>query len=181
MSRTLSAVWQRFTKPTFLGGAAPGSNFIDMFFEGQPLQGNSSSLQLKFQATPGIPIQSLGRLSLTIERVAFSQGRKPEKPAKAAVNTSVTGKPDGSEFTLAYSGLARPAPGSWDVYRVRMRAGTGNLAMPAWVRQWSTPSDVSPTAADKTLNIDLLVEAMVRAITEEIVFSDHFIGLGRGF
>ena len=61
-----------------------------------------------------------------------------------------------------------------------MRAGKGNLGTPEWVQDWSTPNDQSHRSGNRTLYLDVLVESMVRAITEDVAFSDQFIALGRG-
>jgi hypothetical protein len=61
-----------------------------------------------------------------------------------------------------------------------MRAGEGNLAPPQWVRAWSTDNDESPMVGNKTYQLALLGEAMVRAITEKAVFCEHYIAVRRG-
>ena len=51
--------------------------------------------------------------------------------------------------------------------------------MPAWVRDWNTDDDSTPGVGNKTFRLSLLVEAMIRAITEDAPFCEQYICLGR--
>jgi hypothetical protein len=72
-----------------------------------------------------------------------------------------------------------PAPPlkSWDIYRVRLRSGEGNLDPPAWARDWSTRNDQLTAQDNRTLHLEMLLEAMVRAVTENVILLDHFIAV----
>jgi hypothetical protein len=75
--------------------------------------------------------------------------------------------------------LPRPRPYQWDVYRVRVQAGRTNVGVPGWVTGWTTRDDRPLATGHQTLNLHLLVEAMIRAITEQVAWSDHVVRLGR--
>ena len=175
--------WTRFRKPEPVATDGFSSASIHRLVESASPQAAGSTLEFRFTAEPHVPVLDPRRFTFTVEKVAFQKGKRREKPAAARVvkvSVSPVGKPDGSAFALNFAQLPRPAADSWDVYRVQMRAGKGNLGTPSWVEDWSTPNDQSYRASNRTLYLDVLVESMVRAITENVVFSDHFIALGRG-
>jgi len=86
---------------------------------------------------------------------------------------------DGKSITLSYS-FPRPDPFSWDAYRIRLMPGEGNLRLPLWVEDWTALDDSLPLWGNRTLKLNLFVEAMVRSIQEQVPLSEHYILLGRG-
>lgn len=74
----------------------------------------------------------------------------------------------------------RPANNSWDIYRIQLRPGQGNLAAPVWVETLSTHTDQSPEQGDRTLHLDFFVEALLKGVAEDLVFSEQYFLLGRG-
>lgn len=76
--------------------------------------------------------------------------------------------------------LRRPAPDSWDVYRVSMRPGQGNLDVPSWVKEWSTEDDSSIDAANKTYRLQSLVQTMENAISEHRVCGEWTLKVNGG-
>ncbi len=81
---------------------------------------------------------------------------------------------------LAEYRFPRPAKSSWDVYRIQLRPGQGNLATPVWVEELSTRSDQSPEQGDRTLHLDFFVDALLKGVAEDLVFSEQYFLLGRG-
>lgn len=179
-------VWGLAQVPEYVATRASSAGFINRFIELQAPQGESSEFRVRFttQLTQlRIAVASPSRFRLTIDKVSFEAGRPKGKPAPAAglrATISLYGKPDDGAFVLTYSALPRPNPETWDVYRVQVQAGAGNLLQPDWVLHWSTPDDHSAATGNRTLHFDVLVEAMVRAITENVILFDHFVAFGRG-
>jgi len=81
------------------------------------------------------------------------------------------------QLLMTYA-LPSPGKGEWCAYRLQWRAGSGNLGLPAWVRQWTTSDDSLPENGNRTLNLSVLIEAMVRAITENQIITDHILIVG---
>jgi len=84
-----------------------------------------------------------------------------------------------ADLGLTYQ-VPRPTTASWDVYRIRICPGPGNLRLPAWVEDWATPDDSLEMWGNRTLKLDLFIEAMNRSIKEKVPLSDQFILFGRG-
>lgn len=121
-------------------------------------------------------LRSPGDLEFLVEKRSFRNGRwtalKTADFAPEAVFRS-------ADLGLTYQ-VPRPDVASWDVYRVRISPGPGNLRLPAWVEDWTTPDDSLEMWGNRTLKLDLFVEAMNRSIKEKVPFSDQFILFGRG-
>jgi hypothetical protein len=88
----------------------------------------------------------------------------------AAISTTVPVSPglwstDSKTVQLKMK-LKRPAPLAWDVYRLYLLPGQGNLEVPTWVRDWSTEDDSSIGEINKTYHLGLLVQTMENAISE---------------
>lgn len=83
----------------------------------------------------------------------------------------------GDGFTQMIN-LPRPPLGDWDIYRLRWTPGSGNLSLPAWALEWSSNSDQDRNSVRSTLNLGVLVEAMVRAVTEKTEFLDQVLLIG---
>jgi hypothetical protein len=47
------------------------------------------------------------------------------------------------------------------------------------VKNWSTEADDKPTNGNRTFQLALLVESMIRSITEANVFCEQYISVGR--
>jgi len=75
--------------------------------------------------------------------------------------------------------LQNPEVNSWDIYRVRMRAGGANLDVPAWVTDWNTDDDNVVGNGNRTYQLEPLVEAMTIQISEKIVFCEYILTIGR--
>lgn len=123
-------------------------------------------------------------LGLLVEKRTFRQGRwtplQPADLAPEALFRSAEPAPEASAGLALTYRVPRPAASSWDVYRVRVSPGPGNLRLPDWVEDWTTPDDSLPMWGNRTLKLDLFVEAMNRSIKEKVPLSDQFILFGRG-
>jgi hypothetical protein len=184
-SEDTSAVWQRNSKTIPLPGYSPAANIIDFFQEMRNPPSTGSSLELKYVNKVNMRPHSLPDLRMTAEKATFQRGRHPIQRQPVEMQILFSGKLEPSktqtvELFATYSGLPRPAPGTWDVYHIEISAGAGNLDAPAWVDDWSTPNDSSAAEGNRTFNLKPFILAMVRAMSENAVFSDHFIALGRG-
>ena len=76
--------------------------------------------------------------------------------------------------------LRKPEANSWDIYFVKMRAGDGNLSVPAWVSDWNTEDDTLAENGNRTFQLKLIAEAMINAISERVVFCEYILKIGRG-
>jgi hypothetical protein len=85
----------------------------------------------------------------------------------------------GKSLTMSYS-LPRPDPFVWDLYRVRLMPGAGNLRLPDWFEEWTTLDDSLPMWGNRTLKLELFLEAMTRSLREQVPLSEHYLLLGRG-
>ena len=99
------------------------------------------------------------------------------RAASALCERSLLGT--GSGFLADYM-FERPAPASWEVYRIQMSAGKANLEIPEWGRKWSTDDDSKRANGNRTRHLQVLLGAMIRNMTESVVFLDQFILLGGG-
>ncbi len=181
-SRRAPIVWVRYMQAEPLATRASPDALIDRLAENDPPEAGGSTAEFRFRVKRRVPVLNSTGYSLTVERVDILPGKHPSHPAPVKVEQSeiVPGKPPETLFVLRLSQLPRPGADSWVVLRIRARAGKGNLAPPEWVDGWSTLNDQSPSSGDRTLYLSVIVEAMIRAITENVVFSDHFIAFGRG-
>jgi len=171
--------WNRYSQwPT--GETVSGSpTWYTSFIEVRP-QGQESLLALQYLMRTALPLNSVRKIGFEVRRCIYS-GREFTTPETITIGLTAekTGAGEGEGLQVSYR-LPRPEPRVWDVYQVRMRPGDGNLSCPLWVRSWSTDSDQSPMVGNKTYQLALLVEAMVRAITEKNRFCEHYIAVGRG-
>lgn len=115
-------------------------------------------------------------LEFLAERRSFREGRWTKLQE---VDLSPEALFRSADLGLTYQ-VPRPAVSSWDVYRVRISPGPGNLRLPAWVEDWTTPDDSLEMWGNRTLKLDLFIEAMNRSIKEKVPLSDQFILFGRG-
>ncbi|MEK7752162.1 MAG: hypothetical protein AAB654_09625 [Acidobacteriota bacterium] len=171
--------WTRYSQRR--GGQSPSgaTTWYTTFHEVRP-QGRESLLALQYLTQTTLPLDSPRKIGFEVRKCTFD-GRRFTKPVSATIGVTVekSGAGAGEGLQVSYR-LPRPAPKVWEVYQVRMRPGEGNLAPPQWVRSWNTDSDQSPMVGNKTYQLALLVEAMVRAITEKNVFCEHYIAVRRG-
>ncbi len=135
-------------------------------------------LTVRYKARPDLPVVTPAGLRVDIEETRFSLGTCRGSASASSARSTVSGNIDASEFAVVYD-FPPPSLGEWSAYRVRLSAGPGNLAVPVWVRDWSTDDDRSPRFGERTLHLNILVEAMVRGTTEDVVVVDHYFLLGR--
>lgn len=171
--------WNRYSQAQ--AGQAPSgaTTWYTSFIEVRP-QGRESLLALQYMTRTALPMDAAHKIGFEVRRSTFD-GRRFSKTETATIGVTAekSGTGDGERLQVSYR-LPRPAPKVWDVYQIRIRAGEGNLAPPQWVRSWSTDNDQSPMVGNKTYQLALLVETMVRAITERNVFIEHYITVRRG-
>lgn len=86
---------------------------------------------------------------------------------------------DGQFLNITYA-FSRPEPLSWDLYHVHLMPGAGNLRLPPWVEEWTTPDDSLPTWGNRTFKLELFIEALTRSLREQVAISEHYLLLGRG-
>jgi hypothetical protein len=153
---------------------------IGTFVEREASSGGVSPLRLKVQIQSHVPLVSPAKCRHQVERATFTVGsRKWQYDLQRVEDFRFLAEGKTDEVTFTYL-FPRPAPQTWDLYRIQLQPGTANLQTPAWVREWNTDNDQTPEQGNRTLHLNLLVETMVRAITEKVVFSSQCILLGRG-
>ena len=135
-----------------------------------------SELVFSIQAVAKQPVILPNRYRVEIEKADIGPKSASVAPARVAT-VEVAGKLGEASCTVIYR-FAPTVGHQWDIYRVRIRAGAGNLGLPAWVRDWSTSDDHADQK--RTLNLATIIEAMVRSSSENVVFFDHVIELHGG-
>lgn len=176
-------VWNTYKVPEALPMNSLTPPFILSFLEIAPPSGRKSPLRLGFTVKDENPsrlgtVRSASHLSFAIQRRRLQAGQwKPLE--ELDIDSEALFSRDGKSMTVSYS-FPRPEPFSWDAYRVRFMPGDGNLRLPLWVEDWSVVDDSLPLWGNRTLKLNLFVEAMIRSIQEQVPLSEHYILLGRG-
>ena len=178
------STWNRYSKFHIESQADRIRRLVAFFVEREAPRGEGE-LRLKFEVETETPIKSYEKIAVDAWRVRF-RGRKAQgEPERVQLEPRIrfepSRKPGDSDAIFIGYPLSRPQePGSWEAYRIQLRGGEGNIEAPFWVEAWTTKDDRAPVNGNQTLNFDLLVEAMVRSLTERVVFCDQFIVIGRG-
>lgn len=152
---------------------------VAYFLERETPRQDINELRLSFGVRLETPLRAVEKLGLEVSRARFRAGALLSEPEPIVLAPTIRFGEDGGKLVISYP-FPRPEAGTWDAYRVRIRAGEGNALGPHWVTEWTTPDDRAPLQANRTLNLDLLVEAMARQVTEQVVCSDQIFVLGRG-
>ncbi len=192
------STWNRYSR-FHLERNADTIRRLTAFFVEREVPKGEGVLRLKFEVAPEALIKSYENIAVDAWRVRF-RGRKAQgEPERVQLeprfeaseksggnDTEISGRNDteisgGNDTILIGYPLPRPQdPGSWEAYRIQLRGGEGNIEAPLWVEEWATKDDRAPVNSNRTLNFDLLIEAMIRSLTERVVFCDQFIVTGRG-
>jgi len=140
--------------------------------------GEALDLRLTLTLDPVVPIRRAAAVELAGERAVWT-GQFDER---TTVTVPVNGDLSSDEKTMRpVLTIRKPKRGTWDVYRLMVRPGEGNLDLPAWVRDWSTDDDSSTTDANRTFQLDTLVSAMENVITERELCGEWLLKVnGRG-
>lgn len=174
--------WGLFRRPEARACGAGGA-WLASFVELRPIR-DGEPLRLRLGGDFGAALESPAELQYEVRRLPGARLQagqlavgKPEAPAwRPAASRPVKAKDkDGEDGLLLSVPAPRPERGAWDLYRIRVRSGGGNLAVPRWAEE--ATGDVSE---GKTPQLAHLVRAMQQAITEEVVFLDLLLALGRG-
>ncbi len=143
---------------------------------------DTGSLQFIVEATPHVRIRDLGGLAARIEEASFPGGASTPSKVTARVELAADRKTTGggtvqgtTAWRATYS-VPEPARGKWRAYRVRLKGGRGNFAVPSWVSDWSTRPGMDDLK--RTANLEMLVEALLRAVTEDVIILDHVVVVG---
>ncbi len=158
-------LWGAFRKPQELPCGKDTVHFASFLERHPPRDAADGSLKLRLTGDLRVPLQALGDLRYEVRR-----------PGGAAAFTPVAQQhPKEPGSVVLFVPAPRPAANSWDAYRIRVRAGGGNLDVPDWVKEATGPIE-----RGKTPHLDHLVRAMQQAITEDVVFLDLLLAFGRG-
>ena len=158
-------VWGAFRKQQELPCDRDPVRFASFLERRPPRDPGEGALQLRLTGDLQAPLHALSDLRYEVRRpggaTAFtlSARQNPKEPGTVVLSVPAP----------------RPAPHSWDSYRVRVRTGGGNLEVPAWVKEATGPME-----RGQTPHLDHLVRAMQQAITEDVVFLDLLLAFGRG-
>lgn len=193
------SLWKRKTRPEPFPGLRSGIAYREEFEPAGSLP-RAAPLKLEFEAAFHFPVLSVSRFQHYVRRATFKTppsaakpvpwplqpafdgeakrlGPAPKMPGAAGQAQPSNRSPGRFSFRATFP-FASPEARSWDVYRIQVTGGEGNIEVPAWVQGWTTANDQRPSQGNRTLHLELLIEAMVRSITEKIVFFDHFVSLG---
>jgi hypothetical protein len=146
------------------------------FKEADSPSGKRQELVFSMLANARQPVILPSRYSVEISKANLSSKVSTVVPARTA-SVEVNGKLGEASAVLTYR-FVKPDADTWDLYRIRFRAGAGNLGLPPWVQDWSTSDDHNDP--QRTLNLATVIEAMVRSSSENVVFFDHIIELHGG-
>jgi len=149
--------------------------FYTSYLTADRAAGSDGSLRLKLQAQLRLELESPAKIDFEAHKASF-RNAKAGSVEEVAIQPTVQMGNSGSAltFNVAYRPTS-PPKGGWDVYRVQMRAGIGNAVVPSWLTAWNTNSDSSSTNGNKTYRLNLLGEALVRSISEKVVFCEHYV------
>ncbi len=173
------STWNRYNQFHLERSAGAIRRLVGYFVERQVTRGEGE-LRLKYEIETATPIKALEKLAVEARRVRFRGHKVQGEPARLQLEPRIEPSADGASLWIGYP-LPRPeSPRSWEAFHIRLRGGEGNIGAPLWVEEWTTHDDRAPINSNRTLNFDLLIEAMVRSLTEEVVFCDQFIVIGRG-
>jgi hypothetical protein len=159
------------------------NSFIALGDDYRPLP----SLRVEIGARARTPLRSI--TDLQIQSEARTRDRTGWHP-RTAVMPQVDWAPDGKghpavkETPIAPNSdwgfvlnlpLPWPPRDTWDVYRVRIEPGKGNLLPPLWVESYTTYDDSQPDNANRTLRFKIFVEALIRSIQEHVTVLDQYV------
>ena len=133
-----------------------------------------NGLLIRYIGKPTLRIDSPGKLELDAQRAVGLGGRSG---SSQSVESKISFS-DSGVLQVAYS-LPVPGPSEWDVYRIRMHAGTGNLSVPRWVDGWSTNDDCLKSSENRTYRLELMARTLISTITEKATFNEHYIAIRR--
>ena len=191
------SVWSRRTQ------AAPAEKTRGVLWESFTHKGGTAAeapLRVESKMTVRSPLRNFSRLGYSIDKGSFKAvgkdgkhgpgearehvDRRPEcelqNPDKKWIKCSEAERLAAGEYGVRLTfPFTIPARNSWDVYRVKITAGDGNLRPPAWISAWSTNTDRTVQDGSKTLYLEVLGESLVNGISENIVIMDRLIHLGR--
>lgn len=140
--------------------------------------GGESPLRVRFQTVTRVPVGNPANLGITVRKSSFTRGEF-SAPAECSLPVKVNFPDKSGNMFVSYTMPHPASTAAWDVYQVRVRGGDGNLLPPLWMQEWNTEDDVRPSNGNRTYQLALLAEAMVRAISEQIVFTEHYVVVGR--
>lgn len=176
-------VWNTYRMPEALPMNSLTPRSVLSFLEISAPSGRRSPLRLGFTVKDENPsrlgtVREAGHFGFLVQRRLLRAGQWKTVEAIDLAPEALFSR-NGKTMTLSYS-FPRPDPFSWDAYRIRLMPGDGNLRLPLWVEDWTAADDSLAVLGNRTLKLDLFVEAMVRSIQEQVPLSEHYILLGRG-
>jgi hypothetical protein len=166
------------------------------FVPGRPQEGGVMELSLLHTFRASCCAENLADIAFSGEKVSLGgeagagEKSKRSNPAEVRINAMLVhrtarsaGRQEGQvqelDLTIRYR-FPMPGRRTWDLYRVKLQPGAGSLSVPAWVKEWSTDSDQSPERANRTLHLALLIEAMLRGMTEDMTLCEEVIAISGG-
>lgn len=139
--------------------------------------GPQEILPLEVRMRAGIPIRNPAQLSYETTRFTWQGPGHTEQVSQ--VDLPVSGTSGTGESIAMKLTLHRPESGTWDIYMIKMRPGPGNLDVPQWVNAWSTNDDTTAINGNRTFQLKLIAQAMLNSITENSVFLEYVLEVGR--
>ncbi len=176
-------LWSAYSEPIIEDAEEGGSRILYQVFDFGSASDRDEEIRLRFLVTeesevPASRLRTGRGVTVEVEARSFAQGTWSTREVKRdSVEVQL---PGGDRVMEVVVRAARPQPGSWDVYRIRLSPGSRNLYSPSWVADWNTNDDRTRAMAHRTLNLDLFVEALKTSITEKTPFIDLFLQVGRG-
>jgi hypothetical protein len=171
-------MWNSMKDPEmFPAGSESPRGFRVAFMEGEAIKPGTAELRLQCALKSSLPIIALDQIQYKMEIVSFVKERQRATPQPANGRVTFGDSLANGRLRINYA-IDVPEPQTWDVYRVQLSPGAGNLGVPEWVEAWSTESDVNPSQGNRTLHFSQFVETLVRAVTERVRASDQYVLIG---
>lgn len=171
-------MWNSMKDPEiYPAGDTSPRGFRVAYVQGMPIKPGTAELNLQCAVRQSLPLVALDQIQCKMEKVSFVKERLRGKPEPAIGRVEFADSLTKGVMRVKYA-IDVPGPGAWDVYRVQLSPGAGNLRVPAWVDAWSTETDESPAQGNRTVHFSQFVEALVRVVTERVVASDQYVLIG---
>jgi hypothetical protein len=154
--------------------------FYSSFSVEKPV-GNTATLTLGWPVKAVFGVEP-ANLAYSISCMRFSSKPKqaPAVQPSAALEILPTTVPasKSEKMYLSYQ-FPLPDPGTWLLFRVQMRAGSGNGVAPRWISDWSANADCGLATANRTYSLDKLSDALMNTFARNMVFAEHYIAVWR--
>lgn len=179
--RDTTGDWSEFSHVPWDFARNPRSPFGEYLFLSRQAPGE---LQLSFpvRLSRDIRITSPENMSVRVQRAAC-QGTTCQKPAEDSASSVAVAlekqTDDPQERLLRMRFRPSEVDHDWAIYRIQIGTGESNTDLPPWLSDWSTDSDATPDAGNKTFQLRQIVQSMMRSIAEKQILLSQYVAVAR--